>query len=47
MKHFNGYELKIYEDKTEIYKNKKLIATLDDEEKAKSYIIELEYKSRE
>ena len=39
MKQFHGYTLKIYEDRTEIYKNGKLIATEDDEEKAKSYII--------
>ena len=39
MKQFNGYQLKIYEDKTEIYKNNKLIATEDNEEKAKSYIM--------
>ena len=39
MKHFHGYQLKIYEDKTEIYKNGERIATEDDEEKAKSYIL--------
>ena len=39
MKEFHGYELKIYTDKTEIYKNKKLIATLEGENTAKSYIV--------
>lgn len=39
MKHFHGYELKSYEDKTEVYKNHVLIATLEDDEKAKSYIV--------
>lgn len=39
MKHFHGYDLKTYDDKTEIYKDKQLIATLEDDEKAKSYIL--------
>ena len=39
MKEFHKYYLKTFTDKTEIYKDKKLIATLDDDEKAKSYII--------
>ena len=39
MKEFHGYYLKVYDDKTEIYKNRVLIATMEDEEKAKSYIM--------
>lgn len=39
MKEFHKYYLKIDNDKTEIYKDRKRIAILEDEEKAKSYIV--------
>lgn len=39
MKEFHGYQLKIYNEKTEIYQDKILIASADDEEKAKAYIV--------
>lgn len=47
MKNFHGYKLKIYDEKCEIYENKKLIATEDDEEKAKSYIIKVLEEEKE
>lgn len=48
MQQFHGYQLKIYNEKVEIYKNKQFIESAEDIEKAKKRITELEQgESRE
>lgn len=42
MLEFHGYQIKVYADKAEIYKNKNFIESAEDEEKAKKRITELE-----
>ena len=41
MVNYNGYQIKVYNEKCEIYKNNEFIASEDDVEKAKKLIDEL------